>query len=78
MRRCNYDLSRVMGMRRWLTVMNATRRLETGEVPIAGCRPRPRGAQVSRADTADVNAVRVYVGWFFRGDLDHDPSYRPD
>ncbi len=24
MRRCNYELSRVMGMRRWLTVMNAT------------------------------------------------------
>ncbi len=26
MRRCNYELSRVMGMRRWLTVMNATTR----------------------------------------------------
>ncbi len=24
MRRCNYELSRVMDMRRWLTVMNAT------------------------------------------------------
>ncbi len=24
MRRCNYELSRVMGMRRWLTVMKAT------------------------------------------------------
>ncbi len=23
-RRCNYELSRVMGMRMWLTVMNAT------------------------------------------------------
>ncbi len=26
MRRCNYELSRIMGMRRWLTVMNATTR----------------------------------------------------
>ncbi len=25
-RRCNYELSRVMGMRRWLTEMNATPR----------------------------------------------------
>ncbi len=34
MRRCNYELSRVMGMRRWLTVMNATvvRSIMAGEI----------------------------------------------
>ncbi len=38
MRRCNYELSRVMGMRRWLTVMNAT--------VFSSLMPRPHHRQV--------------------------------
>ncbi len=34
MRQCNYVLSRVMGMRKWLTVLNATETKQMDEVSV--------------------------------------------